>query len=283
VSRRFALAAAATLGVLVPLLALPTTAAADDETGSALISLDGSAFSRAPNGSIFPDGVVLVPGATTTGTFYVKNDSGRAADLRISVAGASSASATLIDALTLEAATPETPNGTPVPLSSDGNCIPLLSGELLHSQASTAVRITLALDELAGNPDQGMDADAQLVVALTDPGVPSADYDCTDGGGIPLTPAPAPAAQHPVDTPVSETTDPVPALNARQPTAAATDHADTPQTGVATPAAETPPTAGALPLSPADSPIPLPWLGIAGLLLGVGAFVATKLRGRHSR
>jgi hypothetical protein len=271
---------AATLGALVPMLAVPAAVAAD-APGAALISLDGTSFERSLQGGIFPSGTVLVPGGTVTGTFYVKNDSDRAADLRISVAGASSASATFIDALTLQAATPASPDAAPVPLSSDTDCISLFSGELLRSNQVTAVQITLAMDADADNNDQGADAAAALVVALTDPTAPdSAEYGCTDGGGIPLLPGPD--AEPLPERPMSETTDPIPAVNAPQPTVPADRGETEPEkTGVATPAVDAPPTAGALPL-PTESPLPLTWLGTAGLALGMAGYLVLRLRKRYS-
>jgi hypothetical protein len=274
VSRRLTLVGAAAFGALLPLLAAaPATAA---ETGAALISLDGTSFERAPQGGIFPDRLAMVPGGTATGTFYVRNDSDRAARLRISVADASSASATFLDALSLQTVTPATPDGPAVRLSSDSDCIPLLSGELLPGRQVTAVHITLAMDSAAGNTDQGSAGHAGLVVSLSDPGAPDTAEDCTDDG-IPLLPGPAPRD----DRPMSDTTDMVPAFDGPQPTAAAeSDGAEPNQTGVATPAAETPPTAGALPLTPAGSLLPLPWLGTGGLLLGVAAYLFLRVRRR---
>jgi hypothetical protein len=277
VSRRLILVGATAIAVGAPFLAAPLAAAADS-TGSALISLDGTSFSRAPQGSIFSGAVVLVPGSTTTGTFYVKNDSDRAADLRIAVAGASSSSTTLLDELTVEAATPSTPEGTPVPLSPDSACISLLSGQVLGSQDITTVRITLTMDAEAGNPDQGAAAAADLLVSLTDPAAPeSAEYDCTEGGGIPLIPAPSPSP----DVPVSETTEPVAPIDVDQPTEAAEpDGHDTTPTGGGAPAAETPPTAGAIPSS--ESGIPIPWLGTGALVLGAAAYLAMRFRRRSA-
>jgi hypothetical protein len=277
VSRRLTLVGAAAFGALLPLLAAaPATAA---ETGAALISLDGTSFERAPQGGIFPDRLAMVPGGTATGTFYVKNDSERTARLRISVSEASSASGTFLDALSLRTVTPGTPDGAAVRLSGQSACIPLLSGELLPSQQVTAVHITLAMDSAAGNVDQGSAGEAALVVSLSDPVAPDSANDCTDGGGIPLLPSPAPRD----DGPMSDTTDMVPAIDSPQPTAAAeSDGAEPHETGVATPAAETPPTAGALPLSPTGSPLPLPWLGTGGLLLGAAAYLFMRSRRRRA-
>jgi hypothetical protein len=275
VSRRLAILTAVTLGAVLPLLAAPAAASAD-EAGAALVSLDGSSFERSLQSGIFPAGTMLVPGGTATGTFYVKNDSERAADLRISVAGASSASATFLDELSLQAGTPATPDSAPVPLSSDGTCIPLLSGEPIRSQDVTAVRITLTMDVDATDLDQGAAADAALVVSLTDPAAPdSAGSDCTDGGGIPLLPSP--------DRPDRDTADPA-AVVAPQPTAAASgENEESDETGVATPAAETPPTAGALPPVPAESPVPLTWLGTGGLVLGAVGYLVLRLRKRRAQ
>jgi hypothetical protein len=282
VSRRLVLIGAAALGALIPLLAVPSAASADD-AGSALISLDGSSFSRAPQGGILPAGTQLVPGGTATGTFWVKNDSERTAALKISVADASSASATFLESLSLEAVTLVTPDGTPVPLSSGTACIPLLSGELLGSRQVTAVRITLAMDADASNADQGSDATAALVASLADPAVPESGADgCADGGGIPLLPEPGPEPSP--EPPASETTDPTPAITAPQPTAAAGPETTDPnETGETPPAAETPPTAGALPPVPSATGLPVPLLGAAGLALGAGAFLLARMRRRRVR
>jgi hypothetical protein len=276
VSRWRALVGAAALGAVIPLVAMPAAVAAE-ETGSALISLDGTSFERSVQGGIFPAGTMLIPGGTATGTFYVMNDSDRAADLRIAVAGASSASATFLDELSLQAGTPATRDAAPVPLSSDGACIPLLSGELIRSGQVTAVHLNLTMDADATDPDQGAAADAALVVSLTDPATPdSVEFDCTDGGGIPLLPA--------LDQPERASSDAtVTTVDAPQPTAAPRPEDEEPnETGVATPAAETPPTAGALPLVPAEFPVPLSWLGTGGLALGAVGYLVMRLRKRHA-
>ncbi len=283
--RRTILCTAGALGVALPLLTAPAAVSAE-EPGSALVSVDGESFQRSLEGGILPADTLLIPGGTSTGVFYVKNDTGRGAELRISVAGASSASVTLLDELRLQAATPATPDSTPVSLSSDSSCIPLLTGELLHSDQVTVVRITLAMDADAGNVDQGQDANAGLVVSLTDPTAPdSAESDCTDGGGIPLLPEPSPLphSEPDEDRPVSETTDMVPPVDAPQPTAAAEpEDTDPNATGETPPAAETPPTAGDLPPVASASGVPLPLLGTGGLALGAGAFLLARRRRRRA-
>jgi hypothetical protein len=271
-------AAASAMALSVAPFASPATA---DEAGGTLISLDGLSYSEAPSGSIFPAGVVMVPGASATGSFFVRNDSDRAADLRISVSDTTSGSATFIESLTLKAETHVTSNARPVALESGGTCTPLLSGELLASGATTEVAITLAMLDSLGNADQGSSADTTLMVSLRDPDAPeSATTDCVPGGGIPLTPDPV----HPGKP--GTTAETVGGSGAApSPDGNDTDDASgSPQTDGddATASPDTPTSAASPPILGGGQPVLFPWMGLGTIVLGAGLFLGIRHRKRQA-
>jgi hypothetical protein len=269
VSRRWALTAAAATGALLPLLALPSAALAA-EGGAALVSLDGTSYSAAPDGAIFDSGLVLIPGSSATGTFFVKNDSDRAADLTIAVANTSATSGTIIQHLTMQASTPSMPAQQPVQLEPGSTCTPLLSGQTLDARSVTKVTITLSMAEAVGNADQGSTADTDLRVSLTDPDAPSA-ADCEAGGIIPVvekpnadprpgTPGIQRGEQIPALAPLPDTEKAAPALSP-------TD----------LPAVAAPPTAGSNLLQPA-APLPFALMAVAALVVGAGTYLIGRRR-----
>ncbi|MFC0682300.1 hypothetical protein ACFFGH_31100 [Lysobacter korlensis] len=273
--RRLLILGIGAAGVLLPLLAAPTAAAAD-ETGGALISLDGTTFSETAGGALFRDGLVLVPGSSVTGTFWVKNDSDRLADLHISVADASSSSTTLMDSLTMQAATSANPAGATVTLADAAACTTLLSGERLDAQTVTPVLVTLRMDQSVGNDDQGSTADARIVVSLADPSAPRRQPDCAEGGSIPIT-RPVPQPDRGTGSGSDTTLDPGNSVGGPGSVEGgpATDSPAPTETPVPAPASGTPPVPVA-PTVPTGSPLPLPLLGTGGLALGAVAFLLAK-------
>ncbi|WP_210506417.1 hypothetical protein [Naasia sp. SYSU D00057] len=147
---------------------LATPASAAEEKPGALLSLDGSSFSAAPDGAIFPNGVLMVPGSADTATIWVKNVSGGPAFLGLALAGATATNAEFLQALTLEAAVEGGAAGAPITLASPDACTPLLAGETLADGETAKVSLRLAMSQTAGNGGQGSSAGADLAVSLTD-------------------------------------------------------------------------------------------------------------------
>ena len=180
IARLVGSAALLVLALGVPVAASAAPASAAEEKPGALLSLDGSSFSAAPQGAIFPNGVLLVPGSSETATIWVKNVSGGPAHLGLALAGATATNAEFIQALTLEAAVDGAPTGAPVSLASPDACTPLLAGETLADGETAKVALRLAMSEAAGNGGQDASAGADLAVSLTDASAGVAmPVDCT--------------------------------------------------------------------------------------------------------
>ncbi|BDZ46063.1 hypothetical protein [Naasia aerilata] len=181
------LATVSAVGIALALAAQASPASAAEEPAGALISLDGSTFSPTPAGSLFPTGVVLIPGGTADATFWVRNSSAAPADLRIAIADVTATASAFIESLTLQAATPTTPAGDAVPLSG-GDCTPVLTGEILPAGATTQVHIVLAMSPDSDNAGQGATADARLAVSLSETtGGTSLPPNCDTTTGTPTT------------------------------------------------------------------------------------------------
>jgi hypothetical protein len=261
---------------------LPATAASAADEGATLLSLDGVAFSPAPDGALFPDGLVLVPGSHHTTTFWVRNDSDRAGALRISVSGTTASTAAFIEDLSLQAATPKTADAAAVPLQAGATCTPLLAGELMPPGTVTEVSLTLAMRDAVDNAHQGATANTSLMVSLSDPGAPSTAADCTPGGGIPLTPDPedpdAPGRTPGPSTP-HDGADADPAVSGSG-SGGSDGTPDQPASGDGTgaPPADGPPGAAAPPSPQLGSPVLFPWMGVGTAVLAAGIILAIRKR-----
>lgn len=282
VSRRVATAVMTAGGVALAMALFAPGAAVAAEGDGPLISFDGVSFSSAPDGGIFPSRPVLVPGSTATGAFYVKNDSGRTADLQIAVADTSGTSATFIENLTLQAATRAMPAEPPVQLQSGTTCSSLLAGLPLEARTVTKVTITLAMSQTLGNVDQGSTADTNLVVSLSDHGSPAPLPNC-EGGRIPVVDGsdagPASAQPQQWQQRQEQREKQQPALVHTPRTSGETNPSPS---STDPPAVATPPTAGSPPFSSAAAQLPFAWMGIGALIAGAGAFLL-ELKRRRSK
>lgn len=173
-------AAALTTGLVLAVPALLAAPASAEENPGALLSLDGATFSASPEGAIFPDGVLLVPGSAETARIWVKNVSGGPASLGLALADASGSSEEFLAGLTLQAAVEGASTGSAVSLASPDACAPLLAGETLADGEVAEVALRLAMSADAGNEGQGATAGAKLAVSLTDASAGAAvPVDCT--------------------------------------------------------------------------------------------------------
>jgi LPXTG-motif cell wall-anchored protein len=275
-------AALTTVAAGTLLLLGPAVPAAAEEGGATLLSLDGSTFSASPVGAVFSEGLVLIPGSRHTGTVWVRNDSDRAADLRISVSDTTASSVTFIEHLTLQALTPQTTDSDPVALEPGATCIPLLEGELMAPGTVTEVSITLAMRDAVDNAHQGASANTTLMVSLSEPGAPSTEADCTPGGGIPLSPDPAKPADTDMPTGPDSTDD---STGSEGPGAGEGGDTGRPPLGsaggTAAPTDQTPGGAAAPPSRGTDSPVLFPWMGVGAVVLGGGVFFGLRKRKEH--
>jgi hypothetical protein len=292
-----------TIAAAFALLTLGTAGPAAAANGGATVSLDGESFSAAPAGSVFPAGLVLVPGSQHTGTVWVRNDSDRPAALRISATDTTASNAAFIENLTLRAVTPATDDSDAVTLQHGATCTPLLEGELMPPQSVTEVTITLAMRDSVDNAHQGATADTTLMVSLSDPDAPGTAADCMPGGGIPLTPSPAPDPDDSEDSDDSGNTadpdDPDDADAADAPDAPdAPDGQSTSSGGggaggdaepgdgssgtggseTSEPTAETPVGAAAPSSLAGSSPVLFPWMGLGAVVLAGGVIFGIRQR-----
>jgi hypothetical protein len=263
-----------TLAAACALLFLGTAGPAAAADGGATVSLDGESFSAAPDGSVFPSGLVLVPGSRHTATVWVRNDSDRTAALRISATDTTASNGAFIENLTLRAVTPATTDSEAVALEHGATCTPLLEGELIPPQSVTEVTITLAMRDSVGNAHQGATADTTLMVSLSDPVAPSGTPDCTPGGGIPLTPAPGRP-----DADYSDAPDGEPATSGGGDGAEPGDGSSgTGGSETSEPTTETPAGAAAPPSLTGGSPVLFPWMTVGAAVLAGGVFLGIRQR-----
>jgi hypothetical protein len=279
---RLATAATVTaVGIALALAAQASPASAAEQPAAALISLDGMNFSATPQGSLFPAGVVLIPGGTADATIWVRNSSGAPADLRIAVSDATTTAAAFVESLTLQAATPATPAGTPVPLSSD-DCTPVLSGEVIAAGETTQVHIVLAMSPDSDNAGQGASAGAKLAVSLSEvTGGVSLPPNCEATTGVPVMPSGGDAAGASADNSAANGADGEVADTSAGPAPAVGDIAGDPapsagqqHQGLALPT---------LPFGGQRAMMPGILAGLAALAAGVAAFVLVLRKKRRAQ
>lgn len=145
-------------------VAVPAVAHADD--GAILVSHDGVAWSTNFPGELFPSAALLIPGAHTTTTLWLKNATTEEGYLRVTLDGAVSSAADYGDALTVAAAVPSTV-GVAVPMTAVGDCIVLLNGVLVPAGAEVPLTVTLALGNLDGQHGQAAWSSFSLGAALS--------------------------------------------------------------------------------------------------------------------
>lgn len=171
------LAAGAALALAAP---APTSASTDP----VVVSSDGVSYADHLPSSLFA-GVLIVPGATVTRTFYVKNQTALPGNLAIALRGVTGGDANLIAALSLRA-TAGTTTGSTVPFTAATPCAPLV-GVPLGAGAVVRVDVRLSLSSsLSGLTSQSSVGRFDLPVLLTSTDVP-APNGCTPGSTVPPT------------------------------------------------------------------------------------------------
>jgi hypothetical protein len=170
------LAVAALVVAGVPLATASPAAA----SGNALsVSPDGVSYGRNLPGSVFA-GVRIVPGATATRTFYVRNDSPEPGNLAVALSGVTGTDSALLTALTLRAVTASR-SGAVTRFTAADPCVSLVSG--IRLAAGAALRVDLELGLAATLHDrvaQGSIGGFRVPVTLTSTDVAAPDG-CTTG------------------------------------------------------------------------------------------------------
>lgn len=141
--------AASATGVLI---SAPTAAQALP-TQVVQFSGDGIHWSDSLGRELF-SGVILVPGGTATGAFYVRNGAVEPAILRITLADVSTNNIDYANGLSISSSTPGAP-GASVPVSAAQPCYTLAQGLRLASGDSTRIDTTATLADLSGTAGQG--------------------------------------------------------------------------------------------------------------------------------
>lgn len=186
-------AAALAAGALV----LAPGASAQASTEPVTVSADGVTFSDHLSQAIF-GGARIVPGATTTRTIWVRNNTSEPGNLALALSDVTSSDPALRGALRLRAIS--TPAVGPVrPFSAANPCISLVSGIVLPAGGSLRIDLELTLaGNLHGAASQGSVAAFTIPVVLTSTVVAAPDG-CTamppvtpvnPPGGGPTTPTP---------------------------------------------------------------------------------------------
>ena len=147
-----ALAVSAVVSVLVVISTGPPAAAANPPIA---ISGDGVTYAASYSGQLF-QGVSLVPGASSTRSFWVKNTGSSGANLAVTLIDVASADPAYLAGLSI-AATAATHSGG-ANFSNAGECAPLIHGIHLARGQSVRVDATIALANLTGTSAQGAPA-----------------------------------------------------------------------------------------------------------------------------
>ena len=201
--------------VLAAALVLAPAAAAS-AAGIVEVSNDGSTWSSSLSSPLFTTTPQLVPMASQSASFWVRNSAADPAYLRLTVENLNWSGSHYASALSVAASVPGT-TGTPLELASVSGCIVLLDGILLGAGQAVKVTATLALGNLDGTAGQSGTAGMDIGVLLEQATSAAPTAGCNPaatptttvvvvpaGPGGSTTPSAAPAASDPVvDVPVT--------------------------------------------------------------------------------
>ncbi|MBF4599934.1 hypothetical protein ITJ55_03835 [Frigoribacterium sp. VKM Ac-1396] len=161
-----AVTAAALVAAVGGALATPAPAVAG-EAPRLMVSDDGRHWQGRLDSALFGDDLRLVPGASTTGTFWVKNVSTGPATLGARLVDVTASSAAFAETVTVSSHSDldlgEVP---PVTLADDG-CTPVLAPVRLAAGQEAPITVAVALDESAGAGTDEQTLDFGVLVTLT--------------------------------------------------------------------------------------------------------------------
>jgi hypothetical protein len=147
-------------------LATPSPAVAG-EAPRLMVSDDGRHWQGRLDSALFGDDLRLVPGASTTGTFWVKNVSAGPATLGARLVDVTASSAAFAETVTVSSHSDlDLGDVPPVTLADDG-CTPVLAPVRLAAGQEAPVTVSVALDESAGAGTDDQTLDFGVLVTLT--------------------------------------------------------------------------------------------------------------------
>lgn len=168
--------------VAVVLLVAPAAHAATS-TQPVQFSDDGVHWSDSYAGALFGD-VLLVPGNSVDRAFYVRNNAGEPALMRVTLYDVATTDTALAGAMTLSTSTPGF-TGTAVAVTDARPCATLSHGQVLAAGDAVRLDTVAALADLNGTTGQTRTVSFKLAVSLssTDSAAPAPDTCPTDFGG----------------------------------------------------------------------------------------------------
>jgi hypothetical protein len=167
--------------VTVVLLVAPAAHAAPAATGHPIqFSDDGISWSDSYTRALFA-GVLLVPGGSTDRAFYVKNNSGEPAVLRVTLYGVATTDTDLAAAMSIATSTPSMPGGA-VAVTDARPCATLSQGQVLAAGQGIRLDNVASLADVSGSTGQTHQVSFKIAVSLssTDAGAPAPDSCPTD-------------------------------------------------------------------------------------------------------
>ena len=173
------------MGVVVAVASGEPAAATDPPIA---ISDDGITYAASYPGQLF-QGVRLVPGASATRSFWVKNTGPSGANLAVTLIDVASDDPAYLAGLTIVAASGTHSGG--VRFSRAGECASLIYGIHLAQGQSARVDATIKLASHTGNSARGANASFNLGINLTSQDVP-APNGCVVGTNPTPSPSPSP-------------------------------------------------------------------------------------------
>ncbi|WP_233570300.1 hypothetical protein [Frigoribacterium sp. PhB24] len=181
--------AAAVLGVAALVTALvgggaltaPTPAAAATAP-RLMVSDDGEHWQGRLDSALFGDDLRLVPGSSTTGTFWVKNLSSEPATLTARLVDVTTSSPAFAEAVTVSSRSDlDVGDLPPVTLAGDG-CTRVLAPLRLAAGSEAPVTVSVALAESAADGTAGQTLDFGVLVTLTGLTGATAPTGCSPAG-----------------------------------------------------------------------------------------------------
>jgi hypothetical protein len=161
VAAMVAVASALVLGGTVA----PASAAAD----SVLVSRDGVTFATTLDGGLFDGAGMLIPGQSVSRSLYIRNPSGAASALRVSIRNLVSTSTVFAEGVSLSSLD-SVPGSTPVsqPLSALSPCDVVTSAASIAAGDTVKLTLTFTMADLTASVAQSDRASLDLMVAMRD-------------------------------------------------------------------------------------------------------------------
>jgi hypothetical protein len=168
--------------IAVVFLIAPAAHAATS-TQNVQFSDDGVHWSDSYAGSLF-GGVLLVPGGSVDRAFYVRNNAGEPAVMRVTLYDVATTDVDLAAAMSLTTSTPGF-SGAAVPVTDARPCATLSHGQVLAAGDSVRIDTAAGLADLNGSAGQAHGVSFKLAISLSsaDSAAPAPDSCPTDFGG----------------------------------------------------------------------------------------------------